>query len=375
MRNRSTSKNGTSRLKVSDCETLGFQPPRTRIGAMKNKLAIRSSNKNVTIAIAFALIYVAYWYWTKDEFMTPEKIAEWSANKTIIITGANSVVSVGVLQHLIRANTAQHIIMACRSLEKCQATMNQVKERVGETKASPRQTAISIVQLDLASRTSIQACAHVIQSSTTLSTSTGSALPNNTILVWNANDSTHDPVGVNAWGHLYLSHLLYPQLQRIVVAASIVGGWPWNVLQPWDERVNRYPSWLQGIAQYGTSKRALLLLAQELQQRQSPRGVQVMVTQAALTCDVTEPCSVISMTPEKGAHSHLRAMLDPGLSSGTYLGHRWVLWGKTVIAGSLTQSWYHWPLSRDTQSKLWAWSMKELGINEFGIQSTAQMVS
>jgi NAD(P)-dependent dehydrogenase (short-subunit alcohol dehydrogenase family) len=357
-----------SRPKVEEAERLQA-PPMTTTTEVKNKRSTGSSNRNATISTGLAvLLFIVYVYVTSYEYhVTPQRIADWSWNKTIIITGANSVVSFGVLTHLVRADTANHIVMTCRSVDRCQATLNQVKEEVGAMVHTPSRTRISIVPLDLASRESIKACARWIQSSQPI-LSTGSASPKTTILVWNANDSVHDPIAVNGWGHLYLTHLLYPQLQRIVIAASVVGGWPWNVLQPSWKQENHYPSWLQGVAQYGTSKRTMLFLAQQLLQQQ--KSLQVIATQAGLTCDATDACSAISMTPQKGAHSHLRAMLDPNLESGTYLGHCWVLWGKTVIAGSLAHSWYHWPLSQETQKRLWAWSMKELAIEEFGKLST-----
>ncbi|CAB9512313.1 Dehydrogenase [Seminavis robusta] len=332
---------------------------------------------NTMAILAFLLLlFLFYWYWTSDEFVTPAKIAEWSSHKTIVITGANSVVSFGVLVHLLRANTAEHIIMACRSDTKCQATLAQVQQHLGVTETTTSKVKVSLVSLDLTSRASIEQCAKSIiatAATTQQQQSSISKLSKNMILVWNANDSVHDPIMVNGMGHLYLTHLLYPQLQRVVVAASIVGGVPWDVLQPWEQ--SSYPSWFQLPAQYGTSKRTMLFLAQQLlllQQSQSSQPqLQVVATQAGLTCDETEACHAISMTPIEGAHSHLRAMLDPDLQPGAYLGHRWILWGKTIIAGTLESSWYHMHLSGETRQQLWAWSLKELGIQEFGNNPSA----
>lgn len=352
MRNRS-SKIGSSRS--NDVKNAALVPPRTTtIVEIKNKPSKRSSNRKSTLPTGLALLLIiSYWYWTSSEYMTPERIAEWSSNKTIIITGANSVVSLGVLTHLVRADTAHHIIMTCRSVDRCQATLNQVQEEVaaGTMGTPPPRTKISLVPLDLTSRESIQACAQwILESQSRISTGSTSANNNNnnntTILVWNAHDSVHDPIAVNGGGHLYLTHLLYPHLQRIVVATSIVGGWPWNVVPPWKERANHYPSWWEGVAHYGISKRTMLYLGRQIhqlqqQQQQQPSGrgrLQVIATQAGLTREETEGWSVMSMTPHQGALSHLRAMLDPMLKSGTYVGHRWVLGTRGIVGPVLLVS-------------------------------------
>ena len=371
--------------------TMTTSPLTKRKNATKSCCCCSRSGLSIGCILVGLLFLLCYYFGSTSttDVMTPSNIAAWSAHKTVVITGANSVVAWGALVHLLRANTAQHIVMACRSRERCDETLAQAQRQVFGRGVLPRikNTVVSTVSLDLTSRASIAQCAKDIQSITQQQqrSDTENTNPQETkkkrrtmILVWNANDSVHDPIQVNGFGHLYLTHLLYPQLQRIVVAASIVGGVPWNVLQPWNLSAPSYPTWFQTPARYGTNKRAILFLAQHLVETQFHRrgddedddgALQVIATQAGLTCDVTDECSVLSMTPQRGAFSHLRAMLDPNLPPGSYIGHRWVLWGSTTVAGSLASSWYHMKLTKETREELWAWGMRELDIHDFGAPS------
>jgi NAD(P)-dependent dehydrogenase (short-subunit alcohol dehydrogenase family) len=328
-----------------------------------------------------------------DEIMSDAHIAEWSSDRTLVITGANSVVTSGVIEHLLRANTAHQLILVCRHVERCHETVQQAQDNIlveeeqqqheneiGEERHYPSsrnytKTRVSIVAMDLTSFDSIRACAQEIQqlllkADNNHNNNQQTAPPDQPqhllTLVWNAHDPIHDPIRTNALGHLYLTHLLYAHVERIVMAVSIVGGPSWHVAVDdtwnWTNQVQQqWPTWLEPMVHYGTSKRALLLIGHHLWH---VHNLQVVVTQAGLTCEKPDACAAVSMTPRIGSKSHLRAMLDPALHGGEYLGHAYILWGHTILAGTLDDSIYHMNLDPHQGEALWKWSLHQLNISD-----------
>ena len=184
--------------------------------------------------------------------------------KRALVTGANS--GLGQATARVLAEKGAHVLLACRDLQKGQATLAAIQ-------ADLPSSSVELMQLDLASLASVQALAErVLQSEERLD-----LLFNNAGVMAIPRRETADgfemQFGVNYLGHFALTGLLLPLLlatpaSRVVhttSAARAMGAVRLDDLQ----RQRSYRRW----EAYGQSKRANLLFAFELQTRLAAVGV------------------------------------------------------------------------------------------------------
>jgi NAD(P)-dependent dehydrogenase (short-subunit alcohol dehydrogenase family) len=206
---------------------------------------------------------------------------------------------------------------------------------------------------------------------------------------------------VNHIGPVYLTHLLWKLLQaekgraRVVTVSSAVAVFPVSASRFWYESDSKswwetHSRFLQHIMAYSRSKRANLMFAAELHHRYSKHntttGGNVTVRSIATHPGYTRTALLThgmrfaawlgdamsknywgSMSPAEGAMTQVRAVLDETLSSGVYIGPKYLSHGPPVPLGDV-HGWtlHHWPFSRETSRELWESSLKALGIEEFG---------
>ena len=178
-----------------------------------------------------------------------DDIPELSNNMIIVVTGANTGLGLGVVQHLVQASTAKLVMMVCRNMEKCQAARSSVmKEFPSST------TRLVTILMDLSNPQSIASgaieiqrqAAEVIASDRT--TQPAMNPPPIHVLINNAgvmgawksrefvnNVETH--LYVNHVGHALLTHYLFPNLLqghgRIVSVSSVFSLAPADAAKNW----------------------------------------------------------------------------------------------------------------------------------------------
>lgn len=307
---------------------------------------------------------------------------------TLIVTGANSGLGLATVQHFAH-NEMATIIMACRSMTRCENAKQQIYDNLGNevVKANLRP-----MSLDLSKKSSVEAFAKKLQNQPIDILINNAGLAGATPeLTYNEEDGVETHIRVNHLGHVYLMHCLWKNLQmaehgaRVVAVSSVMGGLAANI-----------PTfgWYQGEEQftkgrttrmYGCSKRANLFFANELHHRYKDTSSTISVVAAHPGFTHTELCKngckslnkvgrffsnlnlltgIIKMTAEDGSLSQSYAAVIP--QSGVYLGPSLALVGETKILGTLDSSWHHAPFTRDESKHLWDKSMEALGIKVFG---------
>jgi NAD(P)-dependent dehydrogenase (short-subunit alcohol dehydrogenase family) len=337
-----------------------------------------------------------------------EDISSLSSGMTILVTGANSGLGKSTVAHLVQAGTAEVVIMACRSMDRCEMAREEILSTSNASK-----TLVVSVPLDLASRQSIVAAVDRIQKLVLFEHEEGvasepiHALINNAGVMgaWKSreyieNENVETHVWVNHVGHALLTHLLWPNLvagsARIVSVSSATALAPFDASEGWfppieekDEQPDEAAWWkhiydtFDGIRYYAMSKRANLKFANELHNRYHPLvssvGSHPGYTRTDLFArwnfplvpDVLKKFMYVnrfgSMDPKEGSLTQLRAALDrEGVPSGSFVGPTLLAIGKPVVVGNLTDSMHHWPFSRDRSQALWDQTLSVLGIFEFG---------
>jgi NAD(P)-dependent dehydrogenase (short-subunit alcohol dehydrogenase family) len=338
-----------------------------------------------------------------------EDIPSLSSGMTIVVTGANSGLGYATVEHLVQAGTAEAVVMACRSMDRCERAREEILSTSNASK-----TRVVPVPLDLASRESIVAAVDRIQKLVLFDHEEGAvpepihALINNAGVMgaWKSreyieNENVETHVWVNHVGHALLTHLLWPNIvagsARIVSVSSSVALAPFDASEGWfppieekDEQPDEVAWWkhvydtFDGMRYYAISKRANLKFATELHDRYYPLvssvGSHPGYTRTDLIARWNFPLvpeffktflqtnRLGSMDPKEGSLTQIRAALDRyGVPSGSYVGPTWLAIGKPVVVGNLTDSIrHHWPFSRDQSQALWDQTMSVLGISEYG---------
>ena len=134
------------------------------------------------------------------------------AGKTVIITGANT--GIGKITAIDMAKRQARVIMACRSVERGERAVEEVRKASGSTNVVFR-------QLDLASLTSVRRFSeHVLKEDPRID-----ILINNAGIMacpyWKTEDGFEMQFGVNHLGHFLLTNLLLDRL-KAAPAARIV---------------------------------------------------------------------------------------------------------------------------------------------------------
>lgn len=320
-----------------------------------------------------------------------------SANRTFIITGANSGLGFSTVEHLARGNTASCIVLACRDMTKCHSAKQDILARTQTT------VHLLTLPLDLESLVSIERFVHHLLSQTiiirmesspmTLIANAG-IMGASAVLTYNRDTHVEQHMHVNHLAHVYLVHLLLASslpLTRVTMVSSLVAAPRWNVAHGWyvvppahvkPPTASTVLRLGMGIRAYGKSKRANLCFASELQRRRI--GMVATALHPGVSATgllehgiqwvpmwmhqmVTTLIPWVAMTPSWAAWTTLLAALgQPEGGSGVYVGPRWGLWGNPVVAGNVETSWHHWPLPPKEAEWVWKMSMEALDIVEFG---------
>jgi NAD(P)-dependent dehydrogenase (short-subunit alcohol dehydrogenase family) len=194
-----------------------------------------------------------------SENWTTEKIPDLTG-KVIIVTGANSGLGFEAAKEFARKGA--QTILACRSMDKAQAALDQIKQEIPEASAE-------IMQLDLASLASVREFAETFKSRYDRL----DILVNNAGIMWVPYQKTEDgfesQFGTNHLGHFALTGLLMDLLLKTpdarVVNVSSVGHRSGtmdfdNLMFEGGKGYGRHRA-------YGRSKLANLLFTYELQRK------------------------------------------------------------------------------------------------------------
>ena len=192
------------------------------------------------------------------------------STKTFLITGANSGIGYQTALHL--AGQDHRLIVAARDQEKGQRAVEEIKKQTHNEQ-------VFLQQLDLADLQSVRnAAGEILSRFDRLD-----VLINNAGLITSNREETKDgferQIGVNHLGHFLLTHLLLPRIKdtakdqgeaRILCTSSNMHrrfGPPDLADLMWKTR--KYG----GMAAYGQSKVANILMANELARRHADAGI------------------------------------------------------------------------------------------------------
>jgi NAD(P)-dependent dehydrogenase (short-subunit alcohol dehydrogenase family) len=245
------------------------------------------------------------------------------ANKTFVITGANT--GIGKVTALELAKRGAHVILACRSAEKTQPVIDEIKRETGNDR-------IEFIALDLADLGSVRRCADELNKRNVPI----HGLINNAGLA-GQRGSTKDgfelAFGTNHLGHYLFTRRLLPRLEasgpaRIVNVASDAHYGAKQI--DWDA-LRKPTRSTTALKEYGVSKLANVLFTKELARKLDGKQVTAYAVHPGVVATdvwrrIPSPVRWIMRkfmwTPEQGAQSSLRCATDPELAgeTGRYYG-------------------------------------------------------
>jgi len=242
------------------------------------------------------------------------------ADRVALITGANT--GIGLVTAREIAARGAHVFIACRSLEKGQVAVDNIRQTTGSEK-------VKLLALDLGDFASIRACAaaflardlplHLLINNAGLAGAKG-ITPSGFELAF----------GTNHMGHFLLTQLLLERIKtsapaRIVTVSSRahtrVSGIDWASLQ-------RPTKSMTGIPEYGVSKLANLLFSAELGRQLAGSGVTTYSLHPGVVASdvwraLPRPLQWLAkrrmITVEAGAATTLFCATAPALASETGL--------------------------------------------------------
>jgi NAD(P)-dependent dehydrogenase (short-subunit alcohol dehydrogenase family) len=240
------------------------------------------------------------------------------AGKTYVITGANS--GIGKITARELAKRGAHVILACRSADKTQPVIDELKRETGNDK-------IEFVALDLADLASVRRCADELLARNIpiqgLINNAGLAGTRGT-----TRDGFELTFGTNHLGHYLLTRLLLDRLKqsgpaRIINVASAshyqAKGINWDALRAKTKTRT-------GLPEYAVSKLANVLFTKELARRLEGTNVSTYALHPGVVATdvwrrVPSPIRWVMkrfmITPEQGAQTSIRCAADPELASET----------------------------------------------------------
>ena len=240
------------------------------------------------------------------------------ANKTFIVTGANTGIGKVTAKELARRGA--HVLLACRAKDKADAVIEEIQRDTGNTR-------VEYVHLDLGDLASVRACAEAIAARNLPI----HGLINNAGMA-GARGLTKDGFeltwGINHLGPYLFTRLLLDRVQqagqaRIVNVASAshynAKGIDWDAQQqPTRSRT--------GMREYAVSKLSNVLFAKELARRLDGTGVTTYALHPGVVATdvwrrVPGPLRWLikrfMISPEQGAVASLRCATDPAFAGQT----------------------------------------------------------
>ena len=242
------------------------------------------------------------------------------ANKTFIITGANA--GIGKITALELARQGAHVILACRSKDKTEAVIQEIKRATSNSK-------VEFVPLDLGDLASVRTCAESILARKIPI----HGLINNAGLGGHrgqTKDGFELQFGTNHLGHYLFTRLLLDRIKdsgeaRIVNVSSkshyAAKGIDWDTLQSPTRSVT-------AMKEYAVSKLSNVLFTKELARRLEGTGVSTYAVHPGVVATeiwkrVPGPLRWVMkkfmITPEKGAEASLHCATAPELAKQTGL--------------------------------------------------------
>jgi retinol dehydrogenase 12 len=241
-------------------------------------------------------------------------------NRVALVTGANTGIGLVTARELSRRGA--HVFIACRSLERGQAVIDEIRRSVPGAR-------VELLELDLGDLNSVRRCAtNFLRRDLLLH-----LLINNAGLAGARGLSTSGfemAFGVNHIGHFLLTQLLLDRLKqsapsRIVTVSSRahtrVDGIEW-------ERVIKPTQTATGFKEYGVSKLANLLFSAELGRRLDGTGVTTYALHPGVVAsdvwrEVPWPFRALMkltmISVEEGAKTTLHCATAPELNDETAL--------------------------------------------------------
>lgn len=273
---------------------------------------------------------------------------------TFIVTGANT--GIGKITATELAKQGHHVILACRSKDKTEAVLAEIRRDVPAAN-------VEFVQLDLGDLASVRACAKALLDRNIPI----HGLINNAGLA-GARGKTKDgfevQFGTNHLGHYLFTRLLLDRIvesgpARIVNVSSAshyrAKGIDWDSLQSPTKTVT-------AMDEYSVSKLANVLFTKELARRLDGTKVTTYAVHPGVVATdvwrkVPGPARWLikkfMITPEEGAQSSLRCATDPALASET--GKYYDVGGKERRPARLADD-------ADLAQKLWTKSAEWTGL-------------
>ncbi|RBR16142.1 hypothetical protein FVER53590_13474 [Fusarium verticillioides] len=284
--------------------------------------------------------------------------------KVILITGGNSGLGLETARVLLKHEPSR-IFLACRSKEKFEQAVNELKQSGSNTEA------VSFLALDLASLSSIKSAAAEFQAFS----SRLDILINNAGIMMTPEGLTKEgyeiQFGTNHMGHAFFTHLLLPTLEetaktnpdvRIVFVSSAAETMASKNPYQSDQLKTTMPS-ISTITRYGISKLANVHYAAALAERY-PKIKVISIHPGVVHTNLTGPVrenslimgtltrvinSFIAVDATKGALNQLWAATDPKAESGVFY-HPVGVKGK---GSKLSQD-------KEAREKLWEWTQQEI---------------
>jgi NAD(P)-dependent dehydrogenase (short-subunit alcohol dehydrogenase family) len=238
--------------------------------------------------------------------------------KTYVITGANT--GIGKITARELAKRGAHVILACRSADKTQPVIDEIKRETGNDK-------LEFIQLDLSDLASVRRCAeellarnipiHGLINNAGLAGSRGTT-----------KDGFELTFGTNHLGHYLLTRLLLDRIKqsgpaRIVNVASAshyqAKGINWDALRAKTKSRT-------GLPEYAVSKLSNVLFTKELARRLQGTNVTTYALHPGVVATdvwrrVPGPVRWVMkkfmVTPEEGAQTSIRCATAPELASET----------------------------------------------------------
>jgi len=276
------------------------------------------------------------------------------AGKTFIVTGANTGIGKVTAKELARQGA--HVILACRSKDKTEAVIAELKRDTGNDK-------IEFVALDLGDLASVRACAKELLARDIPI----HGLINNAGL-GGARGLTKDgfelQFGTNHLGHYLLTRLLLDKIKqtpgaRIVNVASKAHYQARQI--DWDV-LNKPTRTVSGMREYAVSKLSNVLFTKELARRLEGSNVTTYAVHPGVVATdvwrrVPGPFRWVikkfMITPEEGAQASLRCATAPELANET--GRYYDVGGKETRPSKLADQ-------TDLAAQLWSKSAEWTGL-------------